>query len=151
MELHAIASVEQGSDLGLLGHRVGAQQARGDDRAGAVGESHALGRRPAGQQAVAERAAERVAGAEAADDRHAQPRHELALVRRGDEHALAALLDDGQPAAAREQRVGRASEDRRVPTATRHSSRLPTAVPANASAPPMIALASASSRQNVGR
>ncbi len=38
-------SCEQGSDLGFVGHRVGAQQARGDDRAGGVREAHALGGR----------------------------------------------------------------------------------------------------------
>ena len=55
-------------DLGRGGHRGGALQAGGDDGAGRVGVPHDRLQVPAGQQAVAEGAAERVAGAEAVED-----------------------------------------------------------------------------------
>ena len=55
-----------------------------------------------------ERAAEGVAGAEAVDDLDRERRHLDALVPGGGEHALGALLDDGELDAALEQRVGRA-------------------------------------------
>ena len=149
VELHAIASVSSARTSASVGHRVGAQEARGDDGAGAVREAHALGGRPAREQAVAERAAERVACAETADHGHAQARHDLALVCRGDEHALAALLDDREPQPARSARRPRARDRAARP----HPALLAIADgrAGERSAPPMTSLASASFRQNVGR
>ena len=66
---HALtASSIRATHLGLVGHRVRARQPRGDERPRGVAEAHHALELPAGQQAVAERAAEGVAGAEAVDD-----------------------------------------------------------------------------------
>ena len=89
----------------------------GDDGPGDVGELEDAPQVPAGQQAVAQRAAEGVAGAETVDDLdrvRAAPRP----ARRGRrEHALGALLDDGQldargPAARRRRAAGRSRRPR---------------------------------------
>ena len=75
---------------------------------GRVGEPHDPLERPAGQQAVAERAAERVAGAEPVDDRRPGPAAPRRRSSSGHgQHALGSLLDDGELDAAVEQRLGR--------------------------------------------
>ena len=58
------------------------------------------------QQPVDERAAERVAGAEPADDLDRDRRHLDALRARAREHALGPALDDRQLDAELEQRLG---------------------------------------------
>ena len=88
--------------------------------------SAALGGRPAREQAVAEGAAERVTRAEAADHVDVQPGHDSRSSARRDEHALAAVLDDGELGSpARGARRPRARGPP-SPTAISHSSRLPT-------------------------
>ena len=101
---------------------------RGDDRAGGVGEPHRPLQVPAGEQAVAQRAAEGVAGAEAVDHLDRDRRHLDALVRRGPASTpLRALLDDGQLDAGGRAAPRAAACGSRSPTAASHSSRLPTA------------------------
>ena len=82
---------------------------------------------PAGQQAVHQRAAEGVAGAEAADDLDRVRRHDVAPVAGGDEHALAAHLDQRQLDTRGRAAGVAASSGSLVPTATSTSARLPTA------------------------
>ena len=93
-------------DLALGRHGVGTHQPPGDDRPGGVGVLDDSSRWPAGEQAVHERPAEGVAGAEPADDLDRPRRDDRALVGRGDEHAVAAELDDRNVDAAPEQGVG---------------------------------------------
>ena len=102
-----LAAGEQGVELGDGGHGVGAGEPRGDQRAGGVGVLRAAGRLPAGEQPVHQRAAEGVAGAEAADDLDRVRRDDGGAVGRGDQHALAAHLHQGELDAAVEQPVAR--------------------------------------------
>ena len=118
---------EQGLDLLLGRHRGGALQPGGDDRAGGVGVLQHLLQRPAGQQAVAERAAEGVAGAEPVERRDRDRRGEstrsvrvLASTPVGPCLTMASSTPASSSASA--ARSGSVS-----PTATSHSSRLPTA------------------------
>ena len=138
-------------DLGRGRHRGGALELAGDDRTGDVGELEDAAQVPAREQAVAQGAAERVAGAEAVDDVDGEGRHLDALVAGRGEHALGALLDDGELDAALEQRVGRplrvglADGDLAllaVADGDGHVRRAPR---------PTCALASAGSAQNIGR
>ena len=83
---------------------------------------------PARQQAVAQRAAERVAGAEPVDDVDRHGRHHDGLVAaRRPEHTRRALLDHGEVDARRRAARLRRRCGSRSPTAISHSSRLPTA------------------------
>src|SRR5689334_9147011 len=59
--------LESGEDLALGGHRRGALEPGGHDRAGDVGEAEHLLQRPPGEEPVAEGTSERVAGTEAVD------------------------------------------------------------------------------------
>ena len=98
---------DHGVELGDGGHGVGAGQARGDQRTGGVGVLRAARRLPAGQQPVHQRAAERVAGAETADDLDRVRGYDGRPVGGGDEHSVAAHLHQRQLDAAREQPLGR--------------------------------------------
>ena len=90
----------------------------GDDRAGGVAGAHAAHDVPAGQQSVAERAAEGVARAEPAHDLDRIRRNLLAhSVGGGDEHAVAAHLHDRRRETPRQQLLGGAV---RVALADRH-------------------------------
>src|SRR3954452_5839976 len=62
--------VQLGVDFRLGRHGVGAGQPARDDRAGGIGEGHRPTGVPAGQQSVAQRPAEGVAGAQAVDHVH---------------------------------------------------------------------------------
>jgi hypothetical protein len=100
---------------------------------------------------VAEGAAEGVPGAEAVGDLDRHRRRPPGVAgRRHGEHSLGALLDDGELDPAVEQRLGGVLGVS-VPTATRHSSRLPMATVLAASAASAARDASDSSRQNCGR
>src|SRR5437867_11209386 len=87
-------------DLAGLRHRVGAGQPRGHERARGVAEAHHALEVPAGEQTVAQRATEGVAGAEAVDH---LDRHRRDLDRRlpavGAPAARAPLPDRDPPAA----------------------------------------------------
>ena len=87
---------------------------------GDVGELRIAAQVPAAEQAVAQGAAEGVAGAEAVDDLDGEGRHLDPLVARGGEHALGALLDDRQldarGRAARRRRASGRSRRRRPRT-----------------------------------
>ena len=90
------ASSILGLDLVHSGHRVGARQPPRDDRTGGVAEPHAPLQVPSSEKGVTQRAAERVARAEAVDDVDRHRRHlDVGLAVVG-EHALRALLDDRQ-------------------------------------------------------
>ncbi len=82
---------------------------------------------PAREQPVAERAAEGVPGAEAVDDVDGDGRHDDRLVAASAQHARRALLDDRQARRRRRAARRRPRSGSRSPTATSHSSRLPTA------------------------
>ena len=98
--------LQQREDLVGGGHGVGAQQARGHDRAGGVGELDGLARGPPGQQAVDEGAAERVAGTEPAHHVDRPGGDGDGLVGRRHQHPVAAQLDDRQLDAPLEQAAG---------------------------------------------
>src|SRR5260370_11912146 len=92
-------------DLSFRRHGVRTGQPPGHDGPGRVREAHHLLDVPAGQQAMAERAAERVAGAEAVDD---VDRHRRHLHRDGtvvSEDALGPLLDNCEADAELVQRL----------------------------------------------
>ena len=89
------------------GHGVRAQQLPGDERAGRVREPDRPLERPVVQQAVDERAAERVARPEPVDHLDRDRRHLDGLRARAREDALRAALDDRELDAELEQRGGR--------------------------------------------
>ena len=104
---NGVAAGEQALlDLGGGRHRGRALELAGDDRTCDVGELEDAAQVPALEQAVAQRAAEGVAGPEAVDDLDGVGRHLDALVAGRGEHPLGPLLDDGELDAALEQRVG---------------------------------------------
>jgi hypothetical protein len=77
-------------------------------RARRVGETHGRGGIVAGQEPVAQRSAERVAGTEAVHDLDPDRRHHLAPLLGGHKDALAAQLHDGQARAEGQERRGSA-------------------------------------------
>src|SRR5690242_5339985 len=83
-------------DLGRRGHGVRAGQPGGHDGPGGVGEAHHPFGIPAREQPVAQRPAERVAGAEAVHDVDGHWRDLGGGRAVGGEDALGALLDDGE-------------------------------------------------------
>src|SRR5215218_5963513 len=93
--------------LVLRGHGGAARQAGGDDGAGRVAEPHEALEVPAAQEAVTQRAAERVARAEPVHHVHRYGRDLDDLPAVVGEHALAPLLDHGEPDAGRVQRLRR--------------------------------------------
>ncbi len=132
-------------------HRVRAREPRGDVRARGVGQPDRALERPALEQPVHERAAERVARAEPADDldRHRRhldraPSRVRASTPSGPRLTIASCTPSSSSASA-------AASGSRVPTATATSSRLPTATVACASAARAHSPASLSSAQNIGR
>src|SRR5215217_1440365 len=98
--------LDMGIDLGGGRHRGGALQPGGDDRPGGVGVAQQLLQGQPGEQAVRERAAERVARAEAVDDLDRGGRDDDPLGAGLAEDAARALLDDGELHPGVEQRVG---------------------------------------------
>ena len=99
---------------------------------------------------MAERPAERVPGAEPADDLDRHGRDDAALVDGRHEDAVAAELHDGDLDAAREERVRR-GVGVGLPTAISHSARLPIAIVTASTVAPISRRASSSVAQNEGR
>src|SRR5918994_4819168 len=87
---------EQPLDLRRHGHGVRAGDLRGDDRAGGVGEPERAVQRPPGQQAVAERTAEGVAGTEPVHDLDPDCRYLDQPVRIEGKHPVGPSFDHGQ-------------------------------------------------------
>src|SRR5690606_33048734 len=99
------AVVEDLEHLLLGGHGGGALEPGRDDRAGGAGRGDRAPEGPPGEQAVAEGAAEGVAGAEAVDDLGRGGRDLDPLLAGLGEGAARALLDDGDLDTRLEERV----------------------------------------------
>ena len=109
--------------------------------------------RPPGEQPVAQRAAEPVAGAETVDDLDRDRRHlDGLVVRVRRQHALRALLDDGELDARGRAAHPRRARGSRSPMAIAHSSRLPTAtVTCGSARADLPARPRSRDAQNIGR
>ena len=117
----------------------------------ALAKRDRVGQWPAGEYAVAERAAESVPRAEPVDDLNGKRRHEDPFVVRLGEHAVGAELDDRELETQRRAAGRRPRRGQSLPTAISTSSRLPTAIVARASASAVAARGVLHRRPEVGR